>query len=173
MDMMFNIQEIYVGKATTLKLANWTNAAKLGKTQGGGSFTQEIEKIVVQSDQSADPEHIAIKRATKTLKLNLLEAKPDNLALAFGAEYENNSDTINIASLPEGIEKSIKIVTRDIGGYHFEIEIARAMIEGNAELSFSSDNTTVIPLTATILSPESGDPVRIKRVPAETTTQNN
>ncbi len=135
----------------------WSTAVDLGKTRGGGNLRQEIEEMEIDSDQSADPEYIAVKKANKTISLNLLEASPANLALAFGGEIDSvDTSLMKIPNLPQGLEKAMRITTQEINGTKYQIIIPRMKIKGNAEVAFDKENPTVLPLEGTVLAPATG-----------------
>ena len=135
----------------------------LGVTKGGATFSQTIDKLDIKSDQSSDPVAKVVLRAPKTLKLNLLDATPDNLALAFGGTVNADGVTVEIPSLVTGVERAIKITTKTVNGTYYEIVIKRGFITGAAELSMTDMDASSIPLDVKILKPTSGAPVTIEK----------
>ncbi|HPB87824.1 MAG TPA: hypothetical protein PLP59_09905 [Thermotogota bacterium] len=169
-DFAFNIESVNIAAASSLTtLATWPTGVltvDLGKTRGGGSIRQEVEEFIVESDQSADPEYVGIKKAPKTLTLNLLDLKAANLAIAFAGTVGTGAlaDTVTIPNLPDGIERAVKIVTVAIGstGKQLEIIIPRCKFKGNSELSLNRDDASTLPLEGTVLAPNSGAPMQMK-----------
>jgi hypothetical protein len=163
--LMFNIAKAEIldysdsdGVAELAENSAWSSAVDLGKTRGGGNLRQEIEEMEIDSDQSADPEYIAVKKANKTVSLNLLEASPANLALAFGGVVDDeDTDLMKIPNLPQGLERAMRITTQEINGTKYQIIIPRIKIKGNAEVAFDKENPTVLPLEGTVLAPAKGD----------------
>lgn len=162
-DLMFNISKVEVSDDGTV----WTD---LGATNGGATFSQSIETQEIYSDQSADPVEIMIRRAPKTVRVNLLNASADNLALAFaGTASDTDADSVNdkvtIPKLPSGITKQVKITTQSLNGYHYEILIKKGKITGESEISLSNNDATTIPLNIQVLEPDdASDPVEISKV---------
>ena len=154
-NLMFNIAKIEVSDDGT----TWQD---LGATQGGGRITQDVQEVEIQSDQNADPEAIISIRAPKTISVNLLDASPENLALAFGGTVSGN--VVSIPNIVSGVEKQVKITTQPVNGVSFEILVARGKITGRSEINLNADNAAVIPLEIKVLSPESGDPVTITKL---------
>lgn len=153
-DLMFSISKVEVSDNGT----TWTD---LGATKGGGRFTQDIETVEIQSDQASDPEAIIPVRAPKTISLNLYDAKPENLALAFGGTVSGSD--VNIPSLVTGVTKQLKITTRAVNGVYFEILVQKAFITGRSEISLDARDSTAIPLEIRVLVPSSGAPVKITK----------
>ncbi|HPM21615.1 MAG TPA: hypothetical protein PLY35_10270, partial [Thermotogota bacterium] len=111
-------------------------------------------------------EYVGIKKAPKTLTLNLLDLKAANLAIAFAGTVGTGAlaDTVTIPNLPDGIERAVKIVTVAIGstGKQLEIIIPRCKFKGNSELSLNRDDASTLPLEGTVLAPNSGAPMQMK-----------
>ena len=162
--LIFNIDKVEVMDYDALKGVTelkestaWTAAVNLGKTQGGGSVKQEIEEMEIESDQSADPEYIAVTKAKKGVNVNLLEATPSNMALAFGGTVDGtDTNLMRIPNLPQGVEKAMRITTQQINGTSYWVIIPRIKVKGNAEISFDKTNPTVLPLEGTVLTPGTG-----------------
>lgn len=154
-DFLFGIEKVEVSDDGT----TWTD---LGVTRGGARLTQDIEEIEIQSDQNADPEAVIVVRAPKTITINLLDAKPENLALAFGGTVSEN--VVTIPKVVEGVEKQVRIMTKPINGVKFQITIPRAKITGRSEINLARDEAAVVPLEIKVLAPETGDPVTITKV---------
>jgi len=133
----------------------------LGVTKGGATLTQSVDKIDIKSDQNSDPVAKVILKAPKTLKLNLLDATPTNLALAFGGTV--NVDTVEIPNLVAGTEKAIKITTKTVNKVYYEIIVTRGLITGASELTMNSSDASAIPLDIKVLKPSSGAPVTIEK----------
>jgi len=157
-DLMFSITSVKL----SLDGGN-TWPTDLGVTKGGATFSQTIDKLDIKSDQSSDPVAKVVLRAPKTLKLNLLDATPDNLALAFGGTVNVDGVTVEIPSLVTGVECAIKITTKAVNGTYYEIVIKRGFITGAAELSMTDGDASSIPLDVKILKPTSGAPVTIEK----------
>ncbi|MGB4435051.1 MAG: hypothetical protein WBI45_06335 [Defluviitoga tunisiensis] len=158
-NLIFSIASVKVGTKETE-----TYGTDLGVTKGGGTLTQDITSVEIRSDQKSDPEAIIATQAPKTLTLNLLDASPENLALAFGGTATGS--VVTIPALVEGIEKGIKITTRTVNKVYYEIEIPRALIKGNSTITFGSDDASTIPLDVAVLKPASDTykPVTIKKI---------
>lgn len=154
-DLMFNIEKIEVSDDGT----TWTD---LGATKGGGRITQDVQEVEIQSDQNADPEAIVAIRAPKTISVKLLNASPENLALAFGGTVAGN--IVSIPNVLTGVEKQVRITTQPVNGVSFEILVARGKITGRSEINLNADNATVIPLEIKVLTPQTGDPVTITKL---------
>lgn len=150
----FGVEKVEVSDNGT----TWTD---LGATKGGVELTQDPDELEITSDQNSDPEAVIVKSARKTLTINLLNATPENLALAFGGTV--SSDTVNIPALVTGIEKQIRITTKAVGGYKFVITIARGKISGRSSIRLTNEDAVTIPLEVKILTPQSGSPVTITR----------
>lgn len=133
----------------------------LGVTKGGATFTQSIEKLDITNDQSGVPITKVVVRAPKTLRLNLLDASLDNLALAFGGTKDGS--TVKIPSLLPGVERKLKITTKPVNNTYYEITIERGLVTGESELSMTSDDASGIPLNVKVLTPSSGSPVTIEK----------
>jgi len=157
--LMFSIASV---KIDTVGQSSF--ATDLGVTKGGATLTQSVEKIDIKSDQNSDPVAKVILKAPKTLKLNLLDASPSNLALAFGGKV-NTTDgvTVEIPNLVAGTEKAIKITTKPVNKVYYEIIINRGLITGASELTMNSSDASAIPLDIKILKPSSGAPVTIEK----------
>jgi len=154
--LMFSIASV---KIDTVGQSSF--ATDLGVTKGGATLTQSVEKIDIKSDQNSDPVAKVILKAPKTLKLNLLDASPSNLALAFGGEV--NADTVEIPNLVAGTEKAIKITTKPVNKVYYEIIVKRGLITGASELTMNSSDASAIPLDIKVLKPSSGAPVTIEK----------
>jgi len=152
-DIMFSI----------LKVEWWDTSEwrSLGVTKGGATFSQTIDKLDIKSDQSSDPVAKVVVRAPKTLRLNLLDASLDNLALAFGGTKDGS--TVKIPSLIPGVERKLKITTKPVNNTYYEITIERGLVTGESELSMTSDDASAIPLNVKVLTPSSGSPVTIEK----------
>ena len=133
----------------------------LGVTKGGATFTQSIEKLDITNDQSGVPITKVVVRAPKTLRLNLLDASLDNLALAFGGTKDGS--TVKIPSLISGVERKLKITTKPVNNTYYEITIERGLVTGESELSMTSDDASSIPLNVKVLTPTAGAPVTIEK----------
>jgi len=133
----------------------------LGVTKGGATFSQTIDKLDIKSDQSSDPVAKVVVRAPKTLRLNLLDASLDNLALAFGGTKDGS--TVKIPSLIPGVERKLKITTKPVNNTYYEITIERGLVTGESELSMTPDDASGIPLNVKVLTPSSGSPVTIEK----------
>jgi len=161
-DIIFNIQKVEVSDDG----ATWVD---LGATKGGGRFSQSVDNVEIRDDHHGDPVAILPRSANRTLNITLLDAKPENLALAFAGEVVNDASGnpigASIPSLPTGVEKQVKITTQPVNGVQYEITIKRGRITGNSEISFTADDASGIPLEVKILSPTDGsNPVEIKKV---------
>jgi hypothetical protein len=154
-DLLFSVSKVEVSNDGT----TWTD---LGVTRGGARLTQDVETIEITSDQNADPEAVVPVRAPKTITLNLLDAKPDNIALAFGGTV--NGSTVEIPAVLSGVEKQVRITTKAVNGVQFTITIPRALITGRSEINLTSDDAAVLPLEIRVLTPSSGAPVTIAKV---------
>lgn len=153
---LFNVAKVEVSDDGT----TWTD---LGATKGGVSLNQSVETVEIYSDQSADPVEILVKKAPKNLNLNLLDASPSNLALAFGGTVAGS--VVSIPKLPTGATKQIKITTQDVGGVHFEILIKKGRITGESEINLTDSDATTVPLKIRVLEPDDqSDPVEITQV---------
>lgn len=155
-DLIFSISKIEIADVGG---NTWTD---LGVTKGGGRFVQDIEEVEIQSDQNSDPEAVVSIRAPKTVSVNLLDAKPENIALAFGGTVSGNA--VNIPAIVNGVVKQVKITTKPINGVKYEILIARGKITGRSEITLDSRDATAIPLEIRVLSPATGNPVTITKV---------
>ncbi len=161
--LIFSIEKVLIDDVNTTG-TGWTDAVDLGVTKGGGSFTQDVTSLEIMSDQASDPEAIVATQATKTITLNLLDATPSNLALAFGGAVDAvDTNKVTIPSLVTGTEKAVKITTRKVNNVQYEIEIPRALIKGNSTITFSNDDASSIPIEITVLTPTSGSPVTITK----------
>ena len=158
-NLIFSIESV---KLDEVGKSNPTWAIDLGVTKGGGSFTQDVTSLEIMSDQASDPEAIIATQATKTITLNLLDATPSNLALAFGGSAAGS--VVTIPSLVTGVEKQVKITTRKVNNIQYEIKIPRALIKGNSTITFSNDDASSIPIEITVLTPASGNPVTITKL---------
>lgn len=157
-DLMFSITSV---KLSTDGGTTWST--DLGVTKGGATFSQTIDKLDIKSDQNTDPVAKVVLRAPKTLKLNLLDASPSNLALAFGGTVNVDGVTVEIPSLVTGVERAIKITTKAVNNTYYEIIIKRGFITGAAELSMNDGDASAIPLDVKILKPTSGASVTIEK----------
>jgi hypothetical protein len=144
-------------------LGSWESATSLGKTSGGASFQQAISVYEVESDQSVDPEAKIVTKAAKTFTINLLEATPSNLALAFSGTVGVTGNSVTIDALPSGVEKAIQLKTREIGGINFIFTIPRASIIGESSFQLAKDKVATFPLNISILSPSSGSSMKIEK----------
>lgn len=163
-NLIFSIESVKLDEVGKLN-PNWE--IDLGVTKGGGSFTQDVTSLEIMSDQASDPEAIIATQATKTITLNLLDATPSNLALAFGGSVDTtdaNEEKVTIPSLVTGVEKQVKIKTRKVNNIQYEIKIPRALIKGNSTITFSNDDASSIPIEITVLTPASGNPVTITKL---------
>ncbi len=161
-NLIFSIESV---KLDEVGQSNPTWATDLGVTKGGGSFTQDVTSLEIMSDQASDPEAIIATQATKTITLNLLDATPSNLALAFGGSVDTtDTNKVTIPSLVTGVEKQVKITTRKVNNIQYEIKIPRALIKGNSTITFSNDDASSIPIEITVLTPASGNPVTITKL---------
>jgi hypothetical protein len=163
-DLMFSINKVYLNATETPKAQQtagneWTD---LGDTKGGANFSQSVDKIEITDDQNTDPIAIIPTAAPKTATINVINASPENLALAFAGDVIG--DDVTIPSLIEGVERALIIQTREINGTHYEIYIPRAYITGESEISLSPDDATTLTLNIQVLKPSSGDPVTITKV---------
>jgi len=138
---------------------NWTD---LGVTKGGATFTQSTETLDINSDQNSDPEASIPTASPKTVRLNLLDAKPSNLALAFGGTA--NTNTVSIPKLVTGTTKQVRITTRAINSAQYEIHIKKGFITGESEIALSNTDAVVIPITVEVLDSGDGYPVVIKKI---------
>lgn len=154
--LMFSIESV---KIDTVGQSSF--ATDLGVTKGGATLTQSVDKIDIKSDQNSDPVAKVILKAPKTLKLNLLDASPSNLALAFGGAV--NVDTVEIPNLVAGTEKAIKITTKPVNKVYYEIIVKRGLITGASELTMNSSDASAIPLDIKVLKPSSGATVTIEK----------
>lgn len=152
--LLFGISKVEISEDGT----TWTD---LGITKGGVEFTQDIEEREIMSDQSTDPVAVITVRAPKSLTINLLDATPSNLALAFGGTVSNN--IVTIPALVTGVEKQIRITTQPINNEKYVITIKKAKITGKSTIRLNSDDATVIPLDVKVLAPTSGAPVTIEK----------
>jgi len=147
----------------------------LGVTKGGATFTQSIEKLDITSDQSGVPITKIVVRAPKTLRLNLLDASLDNLALAFGGEKGTGeaSNVVKIPALISGVERKLKITTKPVNNTYYEITIERGLVTGESELSMTPDDASGIPLNVKVLTPSSdseGEPLEPVTIEKKTGT---
>jgi len=152
--LLFGISKVEISEDGT----TWTD---LGATKGGVEFTQDIEEREIMSDQSTDPVAVITTRAPKTLTINLLDATPNNLALAFGGTVSSN--TVTIPAIVTGVEKQIKITTQQINNEKYVITIKRAKITGKSSIRLNSDDAATVPLDVKVLAPTTGDPVTIEK----------
>ena len=157
-DLMFSITSV---KLSTDGGNTWPT--DLGVTKGGATFSQTIDKLDIKSDQSSDPVAKVVLRAPKTLKLNLLDATPANLALAFGGTVNVDGATVEIPSLVTGVERAIKITTKPVNKVYYEIIVKRGLITGASELTMNSSDASAIPLDIKVLKPSSGATVTIEK----------
>jgi len=157
-DIMFSISSVKVSTDGT----NWTD---LGVTKGGATFTQSTDKLDIKSDQSGVPLVKLVLRAPKSLKLTLLDASLDNLALAFGGTKGTGGEAnkVKIPALIPGVERKIKITTKTVNGTYYEILISRGLITGESELSMTAGDASGIPLNVKVLTPTTGAPVTIDK----------
>jgi len=163
MDLLFSINKVFVNDAETSFAQQpsgsvWTD---LGDTKGGANFSQSVEKIEIMDDQATDPLAIIPTKAPKSATVNLINASPDNLALAFSGTV--TGDQVDIPSLINGTEKALIIQTRMINNVYYEIYIPRAFITGESEISLSPDDATSLTLNIQVMKPASGSPVVIKK----------
>ena len=134
----------------------------LGVTKGGATFSQTVNTMDITDDQDSDALASIILEAPKTFKLNLLNASPTNLALAFGGTAA--SDTVSIPSLVTGKTKKIKVTTKAVNGYKYEIEIKNAFITCESEITLSNADAATLALTIEVLASDDDKPVTIKQV---------
>jgi hypothetical protein len=164
MDLMFSIASVKIQTAGTLdSLGSWSTATNLGKTSGGASFQQSINVYEVESDQSVDPEAKIVTKAAKTFTINLLEATPSNLALAFSGTVGIDGTSVTIDALPSGVEKAIQLTTREITGTYYTFTIPRASIIGESSFSLAKDKVATFPLNISVLTPTSGSSMKIEK----------
>jgi len=156
--LMFSIASV---KIDTVGQSSF--ATDLGVTKGGATLTQSVDKIDIKSDQNSDPVAKVILKAPKTLKLNLLDASPSNLALAFGGAVNVDGVTVEIPNLVAGTEKAIKITTKPVNNVYYEIIVKRGLITGASELTMNSSDASTIPLDIKVLKPSSGATVTIEK----------
>jgi hypothetical protein len=156
-DLLFSVSKVEVSDDGV----TWTD---LGVTKGGARLTQDPENLEITSDQNADPEAVIPIRAVKTISLNLLDAKPENIALAFGGTV--NGSAVEIPAVLSGVEKQVRITTKPINGVNFTIEVPRASITGRSEINLTNDDAAVLPLEIRVLTPQSGPAVTITKVTA-------
>ena len=162
-ELLFNISKVEVSD-------NGTDWQDLGATKGGGEFAQSPEIVEIRDDQHGDPIALITKAAGRTLKINLLNASYDNLALAFGGNVVIDETTqeplkVELPNLPGGVEKQVRITTQPVNGVFFQILIKRAKITGNSTISLSDGDATAIPLDIKVLATTDGSaPVEITKV---------
>jgi len=154
-DLVFSVNKVEVSDNGT----NWTD---LGVTKGGATFTQSTETLDINSDQYSDPEASIPVSAPKTVRLNLLDAKPDNLALAFGGTASTNA--VSIPKLVTGTTKQVRITTRAINSVQYQIHIKNGFITGESEIVLSNTDAVVIPITVEVMDSGDGYPVVITKL---------
>ena len=154
-DLVFSVNKVEVSDDGT----TWTD---LGVTKGGATFTQSTETLDINSDQNSDPEASIPVSAPKTVRLNLLDAKPSNLALAFGGTVSTN--TVSIPNLVTGTTKQVRITTRAINSVQYQIHIKNGFITGESEIALSNTDAVVIPITVEVMDSSDGYPVVITKL---------
>jgi len=174
--LIFNIEKVEIASSieTAADISAFdttfdadSNKLDLGKTQGGGSFAQDIQELEIASDQDTDPVEILVQSAPKTLTLNLLEAEPKNLALAFGVDPDTITGTdVEIPLAVNGVEKSLRITTKAVGGKKYIFRIPKIKFKGTTSISFTKDNASTIPLEGKVLAPSAAQPVFIEQTNA-------
>lgn len=154
-NLVFNISKVEVWNTGT------SSYDDLGVTKGGATFSQSVNTLDVTDDQDSDAIASVILEAPKVLKLNLLDATPSNLALAFGGTVADN--VVSIPSLVTGTTKKIRVTTRPVNGVKYEIEIKNGFITGESEIALSNSDTVTLGLTVEVMASDDNKPVTIKK----------
>lgn len=155
-NLVFNVSKVEVWNTAT------SSYDDLGVTKGGATFSQSVNTLDVTDDQDSDAIASIVLEAPKVLKLNLLDATPSNLALAFGGTVEGN--VVSIPALVTGATKKIKVTTRPVNGVKYEIEIKNGFITGESEIVLSNSDAVTLGLTVEVMASDDNKPVTIKKV---------
>lgn len=153
--LVFNVNKVEVSDDGT----TWVD---VGATKGGATFTQGIETLDINDDQNSDPQASIPMSAPKTVKLNLLDAKPSNIALAFNGTVASN--TVSIPAVVTGVVKQVKITTQAVNSSQYEVLIKKGFITGESEIPLSNSDAVVIPITVEVLDSGDGYPVVITKL---------
>ncbi len=153
-NLVFNVSKVEVWGTSSYD--------DLGVTKGGATFSQSVNTLDVTDDQDSDAIASIVLEAPKVLKLNLLDATPSNLALAFGGTVVGN--VVSIPALVTGTTKKIKVTTRPVNGVKYEIEIKNGFITGESEIALSNSDAVTLGLTVEVMASEDNKPVTIKKV---------
>ena len=155
-NLVFNVSKVEVWNTDRSEYDD------LGVTKGGATFSQSVNTLDVTDDQDSDAIASIVLEAPKVLKLNLLDATPSNLALAFGGTAVG--DVVSIPALVTGTTKKIKVTTRPVNGVKYEIEIKKGFITGESEIALSNSDAVTLGLTVEVMASDDGKPVTIKQV---------
>jgi len=155
-NLVFNVSKVEVWNTDRSEYDD------LGVTKGGATFSQSVNTLDVTDDQDSDAIASIVLEAPKVLKLNLLDATPSNLALAFGGTAVGK--VVSIPALVTGTTKKIKVTTRPVNGVKYEIEIKKGFITGESEIALSNSDAVTLGLTVEVMASDDGKPVTIKQV---------
>jgi len=155
-NLVFNVSKVEVWNTDRSEYDD------LGVTKGGATFSQSVNTLDVTDDQDSDAIASIVLEAPKVLKLNLLNATPSNLALAFGGTAAGK--VVSIPALVTGTTKKIKVTTRPVNGVKYEIEIKKGFITGESEIALSNSDAVTLGLTVEVMASDDDKPVTIKQV---------
>lgn len=154
-NLVFNVNKVEVSDDGT----TWVD---VGATKGGATFTQSINSVDIMDDQNSDPQASISVSAPKTVKLNLLDAKPSNIALAFNGTV--NANLVSIPAVVTGVVKQVRITTQPTNTAQYQVLIKKGFITGESEIALSNTDATVIGLTVEVMDSGDGYPVTITKL---------
>ena len=128
--------------------STWTD---LGKTKGGAIFRQTPTEVEIESDQDVDPIAVLTTGLRREIEANLIDCNPSNLAFVFGGTVAGDVVTLpNTAS--EGVTKQVKLTTKAISGYKFEILIPKGRLKPEGEITINNEGNAVVKLSIVALA---------------------
>jgi len=146
----------------------WTD---LGKIKGGGVFRQTPSEVEIESDQEVDPEAIVTFGFRREIEVNLIDLKPENLALLFGrgsASTTVASDVTSSTSVPvasvNGFQVGDKILVDGTSVTITAIDESTNTLTVDTSVSALTGASVTLDLSGKVVLPNSATEGIIKKV---------
>lgn len=126
----------------------WT---EVGYTEGGVSFSQSIETLEVEVDQSAEPVDEVVTKRTMKVTTSLAEPTLENIAMAWNYDPADITDGTGIRTLTlktsADLQKfGIRFTGKGPNGKYRRWEISKVAQIGESSIGHKKGEKTVIPL---------------------------
>lgn len=146
-DFILALDKVEVGDVGT------SPSVDLGKTKGGAIFRQNAsQEIELDNDQDVEPEAIVTTKINREIEVNLADCSLENLELLFNGEI-GEAPNDNVVTLPEevqdGVIKAIRLTSKVLDGVNYKIELSKARIRPEGEVTVNNDGNAVLRLMIT------------------------